>query len=525
MKNLLIFFLLFSTSLFAATYNSDGSQADVQSKINSASSGDTVTIPSGSFTWTSGVTISGKGIKIQGAGGGRVEGSSNTALSLTTGSKSFTIRSGSTINGFTVAETLIVHDKFYPANTMTGTVTNWDGTTLGMNITAATGSSPSNDWDFESAAATNLILGQAAYTALFVISKDATTSTEITGFRFYNNGSSPNGYGISFSGAGKDPLIHDLRFSSVAQGIRGYVNGAVIWKCYFEAGWNIAANPSAVNNGIIISNPSATNDWTDANTVGTNDAGGVRNIYIEQCYWLGHVGGGIDFGDNCRGVIRYCVFDDSAITYHGVDTGDYSARHTEIYNNIFIFDVPSVGFPAALDHWVHWRGGSGIMTDNVVDNINSTAYGNKPEVDLVYQALGRTNTSQFGVYGWPGGTDGTLVHYPAAHQPGQGSNGAAAWFTSAGTPKLYTATNTYTEGCYFYNNTGTVIVSVQTYANEIPGISPVRNAANYIQLNRDYFMTAPQAGTPFYGYQKFTYPHPLRPTQPPSGAKVTILLP
>ena len=54
---------------YGATYNSNGSASDVQSKINSASSGDTVTIPAGTFTWSTTVTIPAtKGITLQGAG-------------------------------------------------------------------------------------------------------------------------------------------------------------------------------------------------------------------------------------------------------------------------------------------------------------------------------------------------------------------------------------------------------------------------------------------------------------------------
>jgi hypothetical protein len=47
-------------------FNSNGTPANVQTLVNGAVDGDTVTIPSGNFTWASSVTISGKGVKIQG---------------------------------------------------------------------------------------------------------------------------------------------------------------------------------------------------------------------------------------------------------------------------------------------------------------------------------------------------------------------------------------------------------------------------------------------------------------------------
>ncbi len=50
----------------AATINAAScSQADVQTAINAASAGDTVSVPPGNCTWTSGVTIT-KGITVQG---------------------------------------------------------------------------------------------------------------------------------------------------------------------------------------------------------------------------------------------------------------------------------------------------------------------------------------------------------------------------------------------------------------------------------------------------------------------------
>jgi hypothetical protein len=71
MKRLLLFFLLLSSDrLLATTYSTDGSLADVNTKIAGASPGDTVTIPSGSFTWgASGTSVSvNKAITLAGAG-------------------------------------------------------------------------------------------------------------------------------------------------------------------------------------------------------------------------------------------------------------------------------------------------------------------------------------------------------------------------------------------------------------------------------------------------------------------------
>src|SRR6266704_2680900 len=60
--------LCFAISSQAATWNAAGvDRTSVANAISGASSGDTVNIPAGSATWSSGITIT-KGITINGAG-------------------------------------------------------------------------------------------------------------------------------------------------------------------------------------------------------------------------------------------------------------------------------------------------------------------------------------------------------------------------------------------------------------------------------------------------------------------------
>jgi len=54
-------------TVVGSTYTTDGSQADVQAAINAASSGATVVLPSGTFTWSTGITCS-KSVTISGSG-------------------------------------------------------------------------------------------------------------------------------------------------------------------------------------------------------------------------------------------------------------------------------------------------------------------------------------------------------------------------------------------------------------------------------------------------------------------------
>src|SRR5262245_13620744 len=81
----------------ATVYPSDGSAASVQALHNAALNGDTITLPAGTFTWTTGVTIS-KAIKIQGAGTGRIIGRSRSNVSVGTGTKTFETQAGLNIS-------------------------------------------------------------------------------------------------------------------------------------------------------------------------------------------------------------------------------------------------------------------------------------------------------------------------------------------------------------------------------------------------------------------------------------------
>src|SRR4029077_2183215 len=88
----------FSASRCGATvYHSDGSAANVQALHNAVLNGDTITLPVGSFTWPTSVTIS-KAIKLQGTGSGRIIGWSGNSQTFGTGTKTFIVQ-----NGFAVA--------------------------------------------------------------------------------------------------------------------------------------------------------------------------------------------------------------------------------------------------------------------------------------------------------------------------------------------------------------------------------------------------------------------------------------
>ena len=459
-------------------YASDGSQADVQSKINSASTGDIVTIPAGSFTWSSSITFSGKGILLEGAGGGRLEGSSRTSNSIGTGSKSFTLlttaKGNSWIDGFTVGETIRAWSK-HDAQYMEGTVTSWSAPTLVLNITSTSGSGTKATWCFEAPASTE-ITHNAGSSALITMAENASVNPGLTGIRLIEG--TGTGYGVSTSGtSGELCLIWGVRVSSIHQGIRANDVRGLVRKCYFDAGFNIGTDHTNNDNGVQATNPAGSGYYA-ANTVGTNDSGGTNNFYVEQCYFVGLVLGCCDFGDNCRAVMRNCIMDNSGVTFHGYDTDPVGIRQFEGYDNVTLFDS-SPSIPANQNYVVAWRGGSGIVTDWYSDTISSSAWGGpKNQVQIEVQQINR------------GGTI-CATSYPATRQSGQGHNG----------------TTYITEGIFVFSNSGAIDVDLQQYTPDDCGNGQV--IGDYVQLNRDYFLRSPTTGDVLNGWAKYTYPHPL----------------
>jgi hypothetical protein len=93
--------LCLATPSHAAVINAAScSQSAVQAAVNSAVNGDIVRVPPGNCTWTSTVTIAGKGIALQGAGIGQTnitdQGSGGAALDISASASNFVSVSGFT---------------------------------------------------------------------------------------------------------------------------------------------------------------------------------------------------------------------------------------------------------------------------------------------------------------------------------------------------------------------------------------------------------------------------------------------
>jgi len=503
----------FASHCEATIYNSDGSAASVQALHNAALDGDTITLPAGTFTWSAPVTVS-KAIKIQGESSGRIIGNTKSSVTVGTGSKSFTTtRSGLPI---TPGQTLRIAKMpkgagGIPAreNYMEGTVTSYSGTTLVLNVTSMAGAGTWQFWWIATQPVTTIVNnypnGGSPSTTLMQINQSSAGPTEVEGIHFLANPATTNRSGFiglnSTTYLNPKTLIHDCWFQTDGGGlaaIHAATNQALVWNCSFDDTFSLAAAAFTVKREDTVGNLS----WTTNSTMGADDTNGATNFYVEDCDF--HAVGVADPDSNARMVFRHNVFDNSGLSSHGADTGPIGLRHVELYDNELIFDNfgdcnGSVTLPVPWFFWM--RGGTGVITDNILPAISSCAWGNKGNILL---SVLNTRRKTGGYPCWKS--------YPAPHQVGQGYGPGAAFHS------YYSGENygqldyyTYLEPVYIWGNSGTGGNGVGLNAESDDPCGNNQQLTDYIQAGRDYKLE------PKPGYAKFTYPHPARSGfQPPS---------
>jgi hypothetical protein len=405
-----------AASLIAANCSS----ASVQAAISTAIDGDTVVIPTGSCTWTSGIATN-KQIVISGQAKGSVlithAAGSNALLDLTTGSK---------------------------------------------------------------------------------------YSTEVRNINFLV--SSGTGHYMRIGGTGMPPLIHDNYFSVPDFQLSGCIhferNGGVIWSNVFESltSSGTGGSSGAGSGCLQLKNGSGGASWSTASTMGTADVAGTANVYIEDNVFNNIYLQSIDCDDNARTVIRHNTFNDSGFACHGADTSPYGARHTEVYDNTFVFHGTgsngSIKYPLNLNWWWYVRGGTGVVTDNSMPDINSSTWGNKAEINFIVQQLRRN-----------AGPNACCTSYPCLHQIGQSHDGSSL----------------ITEPIYIWNNVG-------TGGTLPPGLSDYEpdqcgnnlHTSAFVKAGRDYVVDVAKPG-----WAKYPYPHPLTgrgqsTASPPAPSNLTV---
>ncbi len=237
----------------------------------------------------------------------------------------------------------------------------------------------------------------------------------------------------------------------------------IVWEALGGVLWNIVADATAtsspvggvgtIGGGMLIKSDRA---WNSPSTLGALDVSGTVNVYVEDSTFI-NCSQWPDIDDNGRFVARRCVFNGTWGLTHGF-TSLSGGRHFEYYDNVF----STTSNDRNISERYFWcRAGTGVFTDNVVNNAaNPSLWGAPEQLDL------GDNTS-------PG-------TYPQARQPGWG----------------YDGTRSAIDPIYLWNQTG---ARAYTWGVQSAWVSA-------IQENREIYVN--KGAKP--GYAKFTYPHPLR---------------
>lgn len=516
----------------------DCNTSSVQSAINSAARGDTVIIPAGTCTWTSGVSISGKGITLQGSGSGRVIGVSITTSSVTigTGTKTFSGVIAATVAGVlsnaqpTVAagQTLVIYELGFTGNFMQGTVLGLSGGVLTMNITSSGGtcgaSAPPNTMKSNCkrwliATLPTTVIQNNSSSTLVNITEDTSFHTTVSGIRFAQ-GTGGGGTGATIFLKRNNPngvavLIHDNFFErNQAEIIDSTTNRGVIWNNSFISSPFIVGQYSVIRIKDF-NNTTLSSSWSTPSTMGMADTTGQNNLYFETND-IHAVSGATDFDDNARAVFRYNFLNNATGGSHGADTSFIGMRHLEWYNNASIFQGYSDGTTANLVRGLFIRGGTFVYHDNTSPTISSMDWGNGSDIEMTVMTLRRQDSLPC----WgAGGSAGQYYHAPRQVGFGNVTGTGTVTYPPLGFNNSSTTTNASgysgavyvgdSEPVYIWNNNRTMTVALSNYplnagSTSCPSSPVPDSTSNYLVSGRDYFI-----GSAKPGYAPYTYPHPL----------------
>ena len=167
-------------------------------------------IPTGTCTWTSGVTISGKGIIVQGAGSGRIIAYSADTLTISAGTKTINIAGYSpTFSGssFIAGQTMTLYATGNESDFMIGTVTSYSGGVLTMNIISTGGSGSTHRWLIATPPTTVLVNNSA--TPIFSVTEDTSFHTNLSGFKIQVGAGAGDGVDFNYNSSGIAIVLHD----------------------------------------------------------------------------------------------------------------------------------------------------------------------------------------------------------------------------------------------------------------------------------------------------------------------------
>ena len=501
------------------------STTDVQNCITSTTAGHTCTIPAGSAAWTSGVTISGKGITVQGAGAGRIIAySSSTIASIATGSQTWTGVTSTLVSGsltITNGETLRISETGNRQNFMQGTVTSYSSGTLVMNISStggscgnsSSGTSPSNCKRWLISTIPQTVITNNSSTTLFSVTEDTSVDTNLSGFKIA-------------AGTGAGDGVDFIPFNTPSTGTPDAGLAIVLQNCWIEQNATSGDSVHTATNKGVISNcsfdstpfsmaplaihlqPYDETAWANTSFFGTLDTTGQHNFYVETSDFEAY----LNLADNdeaARSVFRYSTYDNAGFGTHGADTGPLGQRYFEYYQNIGVFNGYNDGTTFPMNWWIFVRGGTFVVHDNTLPALVSTDYGTKSDVNFIIENLARNAGPN---PCWGVGTSGGAFYF-APRQPGFGhvtgtgiaGNGSGTYSAAAYgySPTEYVGDR---EPAYIWGNTRVPLgnIGINDFSpNQCSGTPDT--TSNYVQLNRDYF----NSSTAKPSYTPYTYPHPL----------------
>jgi len=494
--------LVRAQSVTAASCNTSA----VQTAINTATEGQTVYIPSGTCTWTGGVTISGKGINLQGAGSGRIVAydNGNAMETVGTGSRTWTIAGFSPgFTGSILTGTLTAYALGDEALSMTGTVTSYSGSTLTMNITSTTGSGSYHRWFFSTPSSTVLINNSG--TAMFSVTEDTSFDTRLSGFKIQAGTGAGDGVDFKYASGGQAIVLQNCWIQQGSgDSTRFSTNGGVISNCSFDSP-TFSMAPEAVH--VKIDSPSSGQiTWTQPSYWGAADTTGQNNIYVETSDFEAYLNA-FDDDDNGRLVWRYNLMNNTGSGTHGADTSNYGVRYFEYYKNTGVFNGYNDGSTFNMNWWLFVRGGTFVVWGNTMAALTSTDYGTRPDVNMTAMNLQR-NGGPNACWGAGGGATGTNYHIPRQVGVGRVTGTGTANYPTGKVNNSSTDSITYvgdSEPAYIWGNTRQPLsnITISNYGGSDCSNPDV--SGNYIQANRDYF----NGSTAKPGYTAYTYPHPL----------------
>jgi hypothetical protein len=479
----------------------------------SLADGDTVVIPAGIATWTSGISIT-KAIKIIGAGSGRIVAYDNQSENLTIGTGALTVviwgySPGFSSSSFSVGQTLRVYETNSRNNWMQGVVTAWSSPNLTINVTSTGGSGTTHRWLISTLPLTT-ITANGNGGGLFSLHESTVGNVDFSGLLFNGTPGASGGYLVlAYTTGGKPILVHDcwFQFSNNNETIDSNTNRGVVWNCSFDGS---SGNPGSLKTGgsVRIKDPNGTNignSWSTASTWGSADATGTGALYVETCDFHTTIAA-CDIDDYGRMVWRYNLMDHAAYGTHGADTSAVGQRYFEYYNNTGNYSGRSDGTTFNMGNgWIGLvRGGTFVCHDNTLTAMTTGTDYHQSDIHMTVMDLQRATGGARACWG-AGTTAGSLYPFPRqcgfGYVTGSGTDGKGESVNPAG---VYVGDS---EPIYIWNNSRTLTVSLSDFgvggSGECPASPVPEVTSDYIASGRDYKTIAKP------GYTPYTYPHPL----------------